>query len=222
MLCALVLAIPSMDAAAAQGASAFPAVLRQVLPAGLRAVLMVGIGIAQYFCGLATLTSASRMTFAFARDDGLPLSVFLKRVSPRFRTPAFAIWVVALLTTAFAVYTPVYATITAASVIFLYLSYLLPTWLGFRTFGRSWVRMGPWNVGRAYRPLALACIVGGGIVIAVGVAPPNGKNVWIVLVTVAVMAVAWFALERRRFAGPPVHLSLAGREPTVPDATSDR
>ena len=52
---------------------------------------------AQYLCGLATVTSVSRMIFAFARDGGLPASSLLKTVSPSFRTPVAAIWVGAIL-----------------------------------------------------------------------------------------------------------------------------
>ncbi|WP_414693186.1 amino acid permease, partial [Parvibaculum sp.] len=44
------------------------------------------------WCGLATVTSASRMIFAFSRDGGLPFSKLLAKVSPTRRTPVAAIW----------------------------------------------------------------------------------------------------------------------------------
>ena len=47
---------------------------------------------AQYLCGLATVTSASRMAYAFARDGGLPFSSAVRWVCPRRRSPAVAIW----------------------------------------------------------------------------------------------------------------------------------
>ena len=40
------------------------------------------------FCGLSSVASAGRMLFAFSRDDGLPGSGWLKKVSHRYRTPA--------------------------------------------------------------------------------------------------------------------------------------
>ena len=64
-------------------------------------VLAVGIVVAQFLCGLATVTSASRMAYAFARDGGLPFSDRFGSVSPKFRTPAVAIWTVSLLSVAF-------------------------------------------------------------------------------------------------------------------------
>jgi hypothetical protein len=48
--------------------------------------------VSQFLCGWATVTSASRMIFAFAREGGLPGWSFLRRVSPRYRTPNVAIW----------------------------------------------------------------------------------------------------------------------------------
>src|SRR4029078_9650898 len=50
-------------------------------------ILAAGIAIAMAFCGLSSVASAGRMLFAFRRDDGLPGSGGLKKVSHRFRTP---------------------------------------------------------------------------------------------------------------------------------------
>src|SRR6185437_9096827 len=51
-------------------------------------LLAAGIAIAMAFCGLSSVASAGRMLFAFSRDDGLPGSGWLKKVSHRYRTPA--------------------------------------------------------------------------------------------------------------------------------------
>ncbi len=74
MLAAMVLALPNMNEAAAQGDNVFHWMMRSVLPSWLVLLFVLGIAIAQYLCGLATVTSASRMTYAFARDGGLPWS----------------------------------------------------------------------------------------------------------------------------------------------------
>jgi amino acid transporter len=204
MIMAIVLAMPNMDQAAAQGGNVFVWTVLQTVNPSFALLLFAGIGIAQYLCGLATVTSASRMTFAFARDGGLPFSSILRMVSPRFKTPAAAIWAVSILCVLFTVYTPVYSTITAVCVIFLYISYVLPTALGFLTYGRQWTQMGPWTIGRWYRPLAMVSVLGCGGLIAVSVLPPNDKALWILGATVLGMAVVWLAVERYRFQGPPV------------------
>ena len=54
-------------------------------------VLSAGIAIAMWFCGLSSIASAGRMLYAFSRDDGVPGSGWLKKVSHRYRTPANAL-----------------------------------------------------------------------------------------------------------------------------------
>ena len=212
MVCAIVLAIPNLEQAAAQGGNAFFYIAEQVLPGKVRYALYIGIAAAQYLCGLATVTSASRMAYAFARDGGLPFSAALKRVSGRFQTPAIAIWAVALLSVAFTVYTPVYSTITAVCTIFLYISYLLPIALGLWAWQRTWTKMGPWTLGNYYRPVAALCVLGCVGVIFIGVQPPNGKALWITIGAFAVTAIYWLASERRNFRGPPPGLLQQQRQ----------
>ena len=101
LLCVVVLAAPSLPAAAAQGEGAFLSIMNGVLPRPLVVVLVAAIVVAQYLCGLATVTSASRMAFAFARDGGLPFSHAVRWVCPKRRSPAVAIWGVALASVLF-------------------------------------------------------------------------------------------------------------------------
>ncbi len=163
MLAAVVVAVPDLDAAAAKGGDAFSFILGRVVPGPLAVALYAGIVAAQYLCGLATVTSASRMAYAFARDGGLPFSGALRRVSPRHGTPVRAIWAAALLSIAFTVYTPVYSTIAAVCTIFLYLSYVIPTALGLFAWGRTWTAMGSLEPGAlVYR---LAGRGGGGVLL---------------------------------------------------------
>jgi amino acid transporter len=192
-----------MDDAASKGGSAFFWIVEQVLPRWLAVALLIGIVIAQYLCGLATVTSASRMTYAFARDGGLPFSDKLKQVSPKYRTPVTAIWVSALLAVAFTVYTPVYSTITAVCVIFLYVSYIMPTLVGIYAHGRTWTKMGPWSLGGLYKPIAVLSVIGCLLLIFVSVQPPNDKALIIMGVVAVITLIVWFALESRRFQGPP-------------------
>lgn len=203
MLCAIVLAIPNMDAAAAQGNNAFPWIMKSVLPSSLSLLLLVGISVAQYFCGLACLTSGSRMAFAFARDGGLPGSKYLRRVSPTARTPSVAIWFVAILAVSFIIFLP-YTAIAAVCAVFLYISYVLPTAAGFYAWGRSWTEPGPWSIGAWYRPLAVLAMVGCGGLIVIGMQPPNQQAAWIVGGMLVAMVIVWFGFERKRFQGPPL------------------
>jgi amino acid transporter len=203
LLCAAVLAAPSLSGAAAQGEGAFLWIVRGVLPRSLAVLLCAGIVLAQYLAGLATVTSASRMAYAFARDGGLPFSTAVRWVCPRRRSPAVAIWAVAAVSVLFTLHTPVYSTITAVCTIFLYVSYVLPTALGARAHGRTWTAMGPWDLGPWYRPLAVLSVIGCAALIAIGMQPPNERSAWVVGAFAIALAAAWFGGVRRRFPGPP-------------------
>jgi amino acid transporter len=212
MLSAVVIAAPSLAEAAALGEGAFLSIMNGVLPRTLVVVLVAAIVVAQYLCGLATVTSASRMAFAFARDGGLPFSHAVRWVCPRRRSPAVAIWMVALASTLFTLHTPVYATITAVCTVFLYISYVLPTALGAWAHGRTWTVMGPWDLGRWFRPLAVLSVAGCAGLIVVGVQPPNERAVWVVGGVGLALAVAWFGFARHHFTGPPDALGQILRE----------
>lgn len=203
MLCGMVLAAPDLRTAAEQGGDAFVWILHQALPPPLTWPLLVGIVVAQYLCGLATITSTSRMLFAFARDGGVPFAATLRHVSPSLKTPVAAIWTVALLAVAFTVYTPVYSTITAVCVLFLYVSYVLPTFLGLLAYRRTWTTMGPFDLGSWYRPLAAIAVVGCAGLFVIGVQPPNDRALLVLTGFVVLLAVLWITSERRRFRGPP-------------------
>jgi amino acid transporter len=210
MLAAVVVAAPDLRGAALQGKGAFVWIIDGALPRAAALALFAAIAVAQYLCGLATVTSASRMAYAFARDGGLPFSGLLRQVSPAHRTPVWAIWAVSALAVLFTVYTPVYDTIAAVCAVFLYVSYVLPTALGLFAHGRSWTRMGPWHLGRWYRPLALLCVAGCAGLFVIAVQPHNEKVGWIVAGTALLLAAIWFGHARRSFRGPPSF--LVGRE----------
>ena len=208
MICAILLAMPSMEGGAQQGANVVPWTMKAALPPALASVLLALIIAAQYLCGLAALTSASRMTYAFARDGGLPFSDALRRVNPASKSPSVAVWFAAIAAALFTILVP-YVTIAAVCVIFLYISYVLPVAAGFLAHGRTWTRMGPWQIGRLYRPLAIISTLGCLFLIVIGMQPPNEQAVKIVGGAVVLLLVVWFGLENRRFKGPPQVATIA-------------
>lgn len=210
MVASFVLAMPSMSEAAKQGANVFPWLMDQVLPGAAGKALWVGIVISNYLCGLACVTSTSRMVYAFARDGGLPVSRQLRTVSPKHRTPVVAIWTTAALSVASTLYAPAYSTLTTACVIFLYVSYVMPTAAGWLAFGKKWTRMGPFNLGpAAFKILAVISLFGVAILVWIGVQPPNDKALTVTLATAALLALSWFLGVGKVFRGPPV-MSIAG------------
>jgi amino acid transporter len=216
MVAAFVLAMPSVEEAAKQGANVFPWLMEQVVPGPLGKALWVGIVISNYLCGLACVTSTSRMMYAFARDGGLPGSAALKRVSPQWQTPVNAIWATAALAVASTLYAPAYSTLTTACVIFLYLSYVMPTLCGFFAIGKTWTKMGPFDLGpKLYKLLAAVSVVGVLLVVWIGVQPPNDKALTVLLAASALLAASWWGGVQRVFRGPPL-MSIASVPPPAP------
>jgi len=219
MVASFVLAMPDATEGARQGANVFPWLMTTVLPGSAGRLLWIGIVLANYLCGLACLTSTSRMMYAFARDGGLPLSSLLRRVSPRWRTPGPAVWTTAALALASTLYAPAYSTLTTACVILLYVSYVMPTIVAMRALGRRWTRHGPFDLGpRLFRLLGAAAVAGVVLLVWIGVQPPNEKAFTVTLATTALLFAAWWLGVRRRFPGPPVGAEGAGASRVSPPA----
>ncbi|MBS2025633.1 MAG: amino acid permease, partial [Deltaproteobacteria bacterium] len=167
---------------------------------------------AMWFCGLSSVTSNSRMLFAFARDGGLPFSTRLARVSKRFQSPHVAVWVSAAAALVLAVSASAYTVVTALSTLALYASYGLPILLGMLARRRgAWSVRGPWDLGRhsawvngvALAWIAFACVL--------FVVPPNQSVAISFAVCLALVAVLWFGWMRQHFRGPTVGLDAQGR-----------
>jgi amino acid transporter len=157
-----------------------------------------------WFCGLASVTSNSRMLFAFARDGGLPFSEQLARVSPRFRSPHVAVWTACAAALAVALWSDAYAAMTALSTIALYASYGVPIFLGLRARrGGRWRRRGPWDLGRFSGAVNLLALLWIGALVVLFVLPPNQLAGWTFAACLLLLAVAWRLRMRERFRGPP-------------------
>jgi amino acid transporter len=116
--------------------------------------------VAQMFCLTASVTSASRMMFAFSRDRAVPGHRTWRRVGAS-RVPTNA--VLAIGTLSFALMIPTYWNAytgylvgTSIAVIGLYIAFILPVILRYRK-REDW-EPGAWSLGRHYKwidPLAI-------------------------------------------------------------------
>ena len=226
MLCSFVLMLPNMDDAAKQGWNVFFWAMTSQVDPTVKTLLYVAIFISQLLCGLATVTSVSRMIFAFSRDGGLPFSKSLASVSAKHRTPVHAIWAGAILAVLFVWgaklieaggVTPVYTIVVSCTVIFLFFSFVIPIALGLFTYGSSkWPQMGPWNLGRGVFSLfAILSIVAMIVIFVIGVQPPNDMALRITIGFLILTAIVWFAFENRRFQGPPIGDMIAKRQAAI-------
>src|SRR6185436_4070391 len=75
-----------------------------------------------------------------------------KRVSPRYRTPIWAIAITSVLAIAICLYAAAYFVVTSISTIALYLAYAIPVFLNWRNRGTAREHTtratAPWSLGR--------------------------------------------------------------------------
>lgn len=183
--------------------------------------------VAQWFCGMASVTANSRMSYAFARDGALPGSRIWKQVNPRTGTPTNSIWLCVAISIILVLpslwNTTAYLAATSIAVIGLYIAYVAPVLL--RRLNPDF-RPGPWNLGRWSPIVGWLSIVWVVVICVLFVLPTAGPvtasnfNYTIVAVAVVVGAAAiwWFASAKNWFTGPRQNLieKAAQGEQTMP------
>jgi amino acid transporter len=208
MLMVLTWCIPAGDIAATAN-DPYPVlyIIDRNLPRALANMLAIVIAGAMWLCGVASVTSMARMWYAFARDDGMPGSRWLQRVSARQHTPVIATLVTAALSVAICLYAAAWFVVTSISTICLYLAYAIPIYLNFRNRSRGdgeWVTsaIAGWSLGR-WSPLINAIAIGWvAFITIVFVLPPNELVLWTMLAVVVLLAAYWTLVARRGFRGP--------------------
>ncbi|KAF4594423.1 amino acid permease family protein [Ophiocordyceps camponoti-floridani] len=109
--------------------------------------------------GVGILTSASRLTWSFARDGGLPLSRYWSLVDARWRVPARALWLqaglISLIGLLYLFANTVLQAVLSVSTIALTLSYAMPI-AALVIFGREALPPGDFRLGPRFGPLANA------------------------------------------------------------------
>ena len=187
-----------------------------------KAVVLISV-VGQLFCGLACVTSASRMTFAFSRDGAIPGHRLWRRLGSN-GAPSWAVLFVvsfALIITIPAYFpnkagTPVaFLAVTSVSTIGLYIAYTLPIFLRWR-MGDAF-QTGPWTLGAKYKWINLiACVWVAFCVIAfclpltpTGVPWNSGFSLnfvnyapIVVIGVIGAVTIWWLVSAKRTFKGP--------------------
>ena len=182
-------------------------ILNENLGAGLGGILGGGIALAMCFCGLSSVASAGRMLYAFSRDDGLPGSGWLKKVSHRYRTPANALTAIVvgsfiLTFLAFWVGRGIAVIIvTAVSTIFLYAAYAVPIYLGMTT--DAWKSERVWSLGKWSKLVAVVALLWIAVLMILFTFPTSGNISWpFMAIIVLFLVVYYYGWARRNFKGP--------------------
>ncbi|MGH7329095.1 MAG: amino acid permease, partial [Polyangiaceae bacterium] len=212
LVLALTLAIHDLPAVAADSQPPLK-IMREALGERAGAAAMSLAILAMWFCGLSSVTSASRMLFAFARDGGLPGSRALAYVHEGYKTPLLATLAAVVLPALLVLGTSpfsdaVFLAVASLATTGLYVSYAIPIALGIRARLRGvWTVLGPWNLKRAGILIAALATAWSAFVLVVCSLPPNTTAGLLLLAVLSAIAVLYVAFARGRFEGPKVSLT---------------
>ncbi len=95
--------------------------------------------------------------------------------------------------------------------------FIIPIVLGLLTLGgEKWPMMGPWNLGRGvFSVFAVLSIIAMVLIFAIGIQPPNQWALNITIGFLVLTAIVWFAVEKRRFQGPPIGDAIKQRQAEI-------
>ncbi len=233
----LLLAIPTHTSIAQAVTGGIPLILAQ-LPGWLQDVLLLLIIYAFFSCGTSVQGAGSRLAFSYARDDALPASAWICKVSDRHRIPVNALLGGAFVTVLFVLLvfvspkhnvqilwftypanTSALVSLVSFGVSGIYLSFLMTVIGSMIARARGWIPAGSFQLGRfgwlvsiiATAYLALMFI---NVVIPSGLTSPRAYfNIdWITLLVMVVIAIVgglYFVIGRPdRKLGSHVHDEL--------------
>jgi len=165
LLVAVTFAVPDVKGTLAAGAFDVTYIWQTSLGTVWAEFLLFIVCCAQFYCGTASVTAASRMMFAFSRDGAVPLGrTVFRKVSRTHRVPINAVIGIAFLSWALMLPSLVnnigYLVATSIAVIGLYIAYVVPVYLRWRA-GDSF-ETGAWSLGRHYKwinPIAVCWVI---------------------------------------------------------------
>ena len=160
-LLSLVVAYTVVDISAAIASplgQPFAAYLMQALPKRVALVVLALTITGGFFMGQGSMVAASRVAFAYARDDCLPLSRVLRRVNGRTQTPVNAVLAnsaIGVCLTLLILGGP-YAAGAMFSIggIAQFVAFTIPVFIRLFFVGDRF-RPGPWSLGRASFPIGV-------------------------------------------------------------------
>ncbi len=147
-LLGVLVAIPNMGAAV-KGAYGPAQIIEANFSTGFATLYLFVVSAAIFVCCLSILAATIRLCFGMARDNQLPFSQHLAKVSPTLHTPVWTCIVVALVSAIpFIKYAGV-GIIAIAATGMIYLSYFLGNLVILRARARGWPKAkAPFSLGR--------------------------------------------------------------------------
>ncbi|KAI8824007.1 APC amino acid permease [Fimicolochytrium jonesii] len=184
---------------------------------GTRGATLLGCVVlgAMFWCGMSSVTSNSRMIYAFTRDGALPFSSYLHIINPSTHTPVRAVWLSTVLSLVLILpilgNSTAFAAITSIATIGLYVSYAIPVFLRL-TLGRHTFRKGPVHLGKWSKVVGWTAVCWTALITVLFVLPTgypvtaqNMNYAVVMLGFVLVLSMGWWIVDARKwFKGPKI------------------
>jgi Amino acid permease len=166
LLVAVTFAIPSTKGALTNIGIVVPWIWSESMSQNWAEILLFICVVAQTFCLTASVTSASRMMFAFSRDRAVPGHPLWRRVSRR-RVPVYSVFGIGFFAAIIMVpaiwnYLVGYGVGTAIAVIGLYIAFVLPVYLRLRLGDKF--EHGSWSLGKHYKWIDVVSLLWVGVI----------------------------------------------------------
>jgi len=182
--------------------------------ANLIALIIFG---GMWLCGLSSITSMSRMWFAFARDGGMPGHKLIKQIDHKWRTPIWSILITSVLAVLICVYSAAYFVVTSISTITLYLAYGIPIFLNWRNKRRKQGEFtapetAPWSLKKWGPVINVISFVYIGFITILFCLPPNELVLWTMVLLAIALVLYWQLYAKRHFTGPKATAEIELRQ----------
>ena len=227
LLVGLTIAIPDTDpttkasglaTVGTLGIGAVPYILQTRLGSDAAFIIFGLILVAQFFCGMSSVTANSRMIYAFSRDGAVPGHQLWHSLNRR-RIPANAVWLAGGAAFVLAIpslfNTVAFVAIVSVSVVAIYIAYVLPTFT--RLLSKDF-HPGPWNLGRWSKPIGWIAVIWVAFISVLFLlpqaTPQSNKNgiIWanfnfapiVVIGVMLLLTIWWLTSQRNVFKGPIV------------------
>jgi len=172
----LLIAVPDMGEAVAGFASP-PVIISEVLSSALSSIYLFVVSAAIFVCCMAILTSTIRLAFGMARDDQLPFSKTMAKVSPRLHTPVATCVIIGLLSAIPFIQFSGPTVIAVGATASIYFSYLLGNFAVMRARMRGWPKTrAPFSLGRWGKLVNVVAIVWGLAMLLNFLAPSSASS----------------------------------------------
>ncbi|CAL3973012.1 hypothetical protein PZA11_005357 [Diplocarpon coronariae] len=193
--------------------------LIQVMPQNTALAVLAITIVCGFFMGQGCMVSASRVTFAYARDDCFPFSDWIKQVNLHTHTPVNAVWFnmfigVLLLLLIFGGEVAIGAIFSVGAIAAM-VAFTIPIFIRVFFVGDRF-RRGPWHLGKLSKPIGCCACAFILVMMPILCFPAvRGNNLtaelmnWTVIVyggSMILVVIWWFASAHKWFKGPKINV----------------